>query len=141
MIFKAQHWSEIKGEELAEWQALAPNFSPRELASHGDGSILVVKDALKALQRVRDAANRPLTINSGYRDPAYNASIGGVPNSQHTRGRAFDILIHNSQEGRDLERIAKDCGFTAIGRYDTFIHIDNRPPKANGGGYTWGTWK
>tara|TARA_Y100001963_G_scaffold159865_1_gene265807 strand:+ start:6470 stop:6895 length:426 start_codon:yes stop_codon:yes gene_type:complete len=141
MTFQSEHWTKLTEEELAEWQALAPNFSPKEIASKGDGSIVVIKEALKALQRMRDIADRPLTINSGYRDPAYNRAVGGVLNSQHTRGRAFDIHIANSEEGRELERIAEDVGFTAIGRYPTFIHVDMRPPKSNGGGYRWGSWK
>ena len=139
--FRAAHWSKLNSVDLEHWKEIAPNFSPSELASKGDGSLFIVTDALKALQSMRNIVNRPLKINCGYRDIAHNKAVNGVENSQHTLGRAFDIHIANSEEGRELERIAEMCGFTAIGRYRTFIHVDNRPPKVNGGGYRWGTWK
>lgn len=43
------------------------------------------------LQPLRDALGCPIIINSGYRNPAYNESVGGVKNSQHLRGCAADI--------------------------------------------------
>jgi hypothetical protein len=37
--------------------------------------------------------NAPVTISSGYRDPQHNKAIGSiVPYSQHTRGRALDLV-------------------------------------------------
>ena len=38
------------------------------------------------------------TITSWYRDPARNAEVGGVPNSQHIFGIALDIAA--SENGR-----------------------------------------
>lgn len=35
----------------------------------------------------------PILINSGYRCPALNKAVGGVPNSQHLTGQAADIRI------------------------------------------------
>ncbi len=32
-----------------------------------------------------------LRFTSGYRDPAHNRAVGGVPNSWHTKGRAIDF--------------------------------------------------
>ena len=43
------------------------------------------------LQPLRDKLGMPIIINSGYRNPAYNASVGGVKNSQHLTGCAADI--------------------------------------------------
>lgn len=43
-----------------------------------------------------------VTFSSGYRDPAYNASIGGVPNSGHTRGWKADF----SGDERVLRQVA-----------------------------------
>lgn len=55
-----------------------------------------VRDSIKALvdnvlQPLRDAIGVPLRISSGYRCPALNAKVGGVPTSQHTRGEAADV--------------------------------------------------
>lgn len=135
--FKAKHWSEV---DRGEWDKLAPNFSPKELASKGDESIVVVKNALKSLQRMRDIYGKPLRINSAYRDKAYNVKIGGSPNSQHLLGTAFDIHINDKKMGRELEAIAIEVGAGGIGRYNTFIHVDFRPKKADGSYAQWGEW-
>lgn len=130
----ATHWSKV---DRGEWDKLAPNFSPEEIASKGDGSISVVKNALIGLQRVRDKYKAPLKINSAYRDKAHNVKVGGSPNSQHLLGTAFDISIKDKKMGRELEKIAKEVGFTGIGRYSTFIHIDMRPSNRL---HEWGVW-
>jgi len=43
------------------------------------------------LDPLRDMINEPIIINSGYRSPMVNKSIGGVPSSQHVKGEAADI--------------------------------------------------
>ena len=45
------------------------------------------------LQPVRDHFNKPVTINSGYRSKAVNASVGGSATSDHCKGMAADIEI------------------------------------------------
>lgn len=45
------------------------------------------------LQPLRDAMQEPIKIGSGYRIPALNAAVGGVVNSQHTKGQAADLCI------------------------------------------------
>lgn len=43
------------------------------------------------LDTVREMLGHPLEISSGYRSPALNARVGGVPASQHTLGLAADF--------------------------------------------------
>ena len=43
------------------------------------------------------AARFGLHVTSSYRSPAHNAEVGGVPNSLHTRGLAFDLVGSDSQ--------------------------------------------
>ena len=138
--FEANHWTELKLSEAAEWESIAPNFDPKEIASKGDGSIKIRKESLKRLQTLRHLYGKPLILTSAYRDPNHNRRVGGATNSQHVAGRAFDIVIRSTEMGRELERLAKEVDFTAIGRYKNFIHVDDRAPKANGGGYRWGSW-
>lgn len=45
----------------------------------------------EVLQPVRALTGRPITVSSGYRSPAVNKKIGGVPTSQHIQGLAADI--------------------------------------------------
>lgn len=140
MIFYAPHWSELPFNQFCQWGGVAPNFSPEELSSKGDGSLKVHRSSLVMLQGIRDGHGGPLIINSAYRDPEHNARVGGSPKSQHTVGRAFDIHITGHEMGRHLEDLAIKNGATAIGRYKTFIHVDNRPPKGDGSLYQWGEW-
>lgn len=137
---EASHWIKMTGPLLEEWRGYSKNFLPKELASKGNGSVFITKEALTKLQRVRDLYGKPIIINSAYRDPIHNVNVGGSPNSQHVKGQAFDIHIPNHTVGRELERIALEAGFTSIGRYKNFLHIDCRPAKADGSVHEWGTW-
>lgn len=60
------------------------------------------------LQPLRQHAQRPITISSGYRSPALNAAVGGATNSQHMLGQAADIAIpltpDGSRQDTDLAR-------------------------------------
>ncbi len=46
---------------------------------------------IKILQPLREALKYPIHVNSGYRCPRTNASIGGASKSQHLTGHAADI--------------------------------------------------
>ena len=43
------------------------------------------------LEPLRNYAQEPVIISSGYRCPLLNDKVGGVKNSQHTKGEAADI--------------------------------------------------
>jgi hypothetical protein len=45
------------------------------------------------LQPLRDAMQEPIKIGSGYRCSRLNQAVGGVANSQHTKGQAADLCI------------------------------------------------
>lgn len=45
------------------------------------------------LEPVRAHFGRPVMVNSGYRSPRVNASVGGAATSQHVKGQAADIEI------------------------------------------------
>lgn len=94
-----------------------------------DGSFLVKVDEklVDKLQQLRDMVEVPLTINSGYRTPEHNKNIGGSPKSQHMGGKAADISILNIPLPIEtIAAFAETIGFTGIGMYDTFIHLDVR---------------
>jgi uncharacterized protein YcbK (DUF882 family) len=114
-----EHWTEVP---KTEWYW--PSFTPYELASRkGNGSILVDYDAISKLQILRDYICKPLVINSAYRDPVYNAKIGGAPLSMHKQGRAFDISLKGHDKD-ELVQAARLIGFGGIAYAKTFIHVD-----------------
>lgn len=117
------HWGEA-GIFKDSWHRLWPNFTPRELASKGDGSLKIDVDALNRLQHARNILGGPIIVNAAYRDPKHNASVGGASKSLHLEGRAFDIAIEDSNKNK-LIAIFKEVGFTGFGvNYTTHIHID-----------------
>lgn len=99
-------------------------FSPQEIACKGTGLILIDEDALDKLDRFRDTIGVPFAPNSAYRSEAHNAKIGGAKNSMHRKGKAFDIPIKTGMDRETIHNVAKQCGFTGFGDYNTFVHID-----------------
>lgn len=47
--------------------------------------------AVKLLQPLRDYIGGPIKISSGFRSLEVNRAVGGVSNSQHTKGQAADV--------------------------------------------------
>lgn len=92
------------------------------------------------LQKIRDYINEQMStkpghevaiiINSGCRCPVHNAAVGGTQGSQHTCGKAADIvanrisarhlhqyILKGYQEGRFPE-------LGGLGSYSSWVHVD-----------------
>lgn len=54
-------------------------------------SIGMTDDICFKRDRARELFGAPIEQTCGFRSPAHNAEIGGVPNSAHTLGKAFDM--------------------------------------------------
>lgn len=100
-------------------------FTAKEIACKGSGELLVCETALLLLQRLLlRTPSRPLIL-SAYRSAIHNARVGGAPLSEHKFGEAFDIATATTGLSRDdLVSLAKTVGFTGIGVYKTFVHMD-----------------
>jgi Peptidase M15 len=85
----------------------------------------IVKIA-KELDKIRvQFGNRPITVNSWYRDPVSNRDVGGVRNSQHLLGWAADITI----DGYEPNEVAAKLISTwagGLGDSNSFTHLDLR---------------
>lgn len=115
------------------------NFSWREFYCPLAKSVPVTDLALyhvSKLQELRDKLGRGLKVNSGYRSPEHNARVGGATQSMHLEF-ASDItpVGASGAAGQRLPlelwldstaEIAEDLGFSGIGRYNSFIHLDCR---------------
>jgi hypothetical protein len=66
------------------------------------------------IQPVRNAYGKSVTINSGYRAPEVNASVGGSKTSDHCKGQAADIEIAGIANYELADYIAKNYKFTQV---------------------------
>ena len=104
---------------------VAPNFTRDELvqAWKGDWAVLQVH----AVERLQDLRNElgPISVNSGYRNPGYNESVGGAVLSRHQYGDAFDLQPLSTS----LSALSSACsrhgaGFVSV--YTSHVHCDWR---------------
>ena len=58
--------------------------------------------AVKILQPLRNAWQRPIIVTSGYRSPALNKALGGARNSQRLMGQAADICATDPADNKAL---------------------------------------
>lgn len=89
--------------------------------------------ALK-LEKIREkAGNIPIYVTSGYRSPLVNKGVGGVENSDHLKGYAFDIHAGNKLSVNELAKIIKEMylSFDQLIIYNSFIHISFNPRYRN----------
>jgi Peptidase M15 len=151
--FESAGWSRLMVQRRAFWakesnEALSPHFHAAEFACH-DGSLVPItaRPGLVALCRVFLEPMRSkfgaCYVLSGYRHVAYNADIGGARHSQHIYEESFESVAADlrfakgtpaqwSAEAKRL-RTSRNRGHGGVGRYDRagFVHVDNRPYKAD----------
>lgn len=119
---------------------MTKNFTKEEFDCN-DGSempINVYHNIVKVanqLQSLRDYICKPIQVNSAWRSEEYNASIGGVKNSQHIMGRAADIVIKGMtpiEVSKIIEELISkgDMLQGGLGIYSSFVHYDIRGTKA-----------
>lgn len=111
-------------------KAVSKNFKVKEFACKDGSDRLVLDEEFisSKLQKIRTHFGVPVTINSAYRNAAYNKKVGGSSNSYHVKGRAFDIVVKGKTPA-EVARYAKSIGIKGVIQYNTFVHIDSRPKK------------
>ncbi|MBL4635543.1 MAG: DUF882 domain-containing protein [Kofleriaceae bacterium] len=102
---------------------LTPNFKLSEVCVRSKGKYQVAQPhAIINLQNLRNMAGHALTVNSAFRSPVYNASIGGATKSRHMYGDAFDVMP--GATGRDaLMQMCRDLGAGYVAKYANSGHI------------------
>ena len=121
---------------------LSPHFTLEELtvsetAARKGISNVPDNDALMNLRRlalfletVRDTIGKPIKVNSAYRAPEVNASVGGAKTSQHCLGLAADIRVPGMTPDQ-VVRAIKSSGLVydqLIREFDSWTHV-SIPPK------------
>ncbi len=109
---------------------ISPHFMLHEFECRdGSHQVRLHPRLLEMLQKLRNQINRPVIITSGYRNPTHNKNVGGSPRSQHLLGTAADIAVRGMSP-QELAPRAEAIGFTGIGLYRNFLHLDIRPTPA-----------
>ena len=78
----------------------------------------------KVLEPLRDIVKRPIQITSGYRSPFVNLGIGGSRTSQHSEGKAADIVVPNMSIDELFDIASKFVPFDqCIHEFSRWLHI------------------
>lgn len=112
---------------------LSEHFSKAELACHCCGTLKIEPALIDALELFRSLAERPVIVHDAYRCPLHNGKVGGVNDSEHTRGMAADVSVRGLSLQQMFELALRVPAFLngGIGVYDgTFLHLDVRPHPA-----------
>lgn len=115
----------------SEWEKIkyfkASEFDCKSLP--GSGGTGMDYRLVDKLDRLRHAWGRPIVVNSGFRTPTHNASVGGKPNSAHLRGLAADCRTDDLRDAIKFAIFAAARGFTRIGvdLKGKYVHLDVDP--------------
>ena len=116
--------------QLVNWENI-DYFTSEELRCSHSGNCLMQQDFMDKLVLLRKTINRPLQINSGFRDETHPIEAKKLKPGYHTKGIAVDILA-NHKHALDIIKTALELGFTGIGvnqkgNYNQrFVHVDTR---------------
>jgi hypothetical protein len=81
------------------------------------------------LEKVRALLGVPMHIDSGYRCPALNKAVGGVPNSAHVDGYAADFIAPDYGTPLQIARAIAGSGiaFDQCIQEGTWVHVSFDP--------------
>ena len=105
---------------------VAPNFTLGELMQAWKGQYGVYQvHMVEKLQTLRTNTGGALNVNSGYRRPAYNSSVGGATYSRHMYGDAAD-MYSSAVSLNSMKNHCNSLGADYVGMYSSHIHCDWR---------------
>ncbi|MFP4299306.1 MAG: D-Ala-D-Ala carboxypeptidase family metallohydrolase [Spirulinaceae cyanobacterium] len=86
----------------------------------------------EAMEEVREyMGQKPITINSWYRDPVTNRQVGGASRSRHLVGDAVDFVVHGIPPKQAHQRLESWWGNRGgIASASCFTHLDTRGYRA-----------
>ena len=142
----------FRGVSLTSYSKLIQDSTGNSLPAAGYGvsrrlceALMVIGEAIdkfeKSEQTRRGDNNFRIvnSINSSYRSPVYNCSIGGALNSMHKIGGAVDIGVKKitpSALQKIISQLITDGKIPqgGVGLYSSFVHYDIRGSKARWNG-------
>jgi hypothetical protein len=107
---------------------LSDYYSEQDFACKDDGMVVVNPNLVEKLQQMAKSCGGKLSLTNAYRSPEHNQEVGGAGDSYHMYGIAADIVVPEGSTVEEIAKLAKEAGFTGIGRYHKrgFVHVDVR---------------
>lgn len=106
-------------------------FKVKEFACKDKSQAIFIDSYLvMILDILREKIGRPVIINSGYRTPERNKTVGGTKYSYHIRGMAADIRVNGmtpKEVANELNKILPNEGGIIV--YNNWVHFDSRKKK------------
>lgn len=100
-------WNELVRSNTAERYNIKNNPTGEEEKN--------LEFVLDWLDELREGFGKPIYISSGYRCAELNRRVGGVSNSQHTKGEAVDINLGSKKANSEiLLYILNNCYFDQL---------------------------
>jgi len=126
----------FRGVSMRAYSKLIKDSKGNSLPKAGFGVSRKLCEALVVIGKAVDAQipNLQTSINSGYRSPVFNCSIGGATKSMHKTGGAVDIGVSGASLA--LQKIILQLIIDGkipeggVGLYNSFVHYDIRGTKA-----------
>lgn len=96
---------------------------------NGEQRIALAALVTNILEPLREQANRPVIVSSGFRCVPVNTGIGGSPSSQHCKGEAADFNILRVSPYTACKMIvAMDLPFDQlILEFGRWVHVSHKP--------------
>lgn len=113
-----------------------PNFTQDEFRCKHTGKCKMDQEFMTKLQALRTELQKPLTINSGYRDPSHPIEAKKKNPGEHSEGKASDISAFGELAYQILT-LAPKHGFTRIGiqqkgpHNSRYIHLGTSKTRLN----------
>lgn len=92
--------NELISSETARRKGISEQFSPPATVVEN-----LTRLINNALDPIRKAYGKPITVNCGYRCPRLNSEVGGKPTSYHLWGHAADIDQASNAMNKELWRV------------------------------------
>lgn len=119
---------------------VSEHFKVREFrCQDGSDPVFIDTELAELLEKIRMHFDKPVTITSGFRTAAHNATVANAAKySQHLYGKAADIRV----QGVSVEDVyayadkllgnSGGCGIypPGLGRANGWVHVDVRKAKS-----------
>ncbi|MGN6187504.1 MAG: D-Ala-D-Ala carboxypeptidase family metallohydrolase [Conexibacter sp.] len=108
------------------------HFTFRSFRSPGDGWIKLDRALARGLEVCCEAVGEPVLILGGYRDPAWNAAHGGLPDSHHLHGTAADVAPALTLDDVRALRVFSGIGYDPDSGLVRHVDVRHCGPDAGG---------